>query len=441
MGCCHSRRVGSESDAELCELPGEDQLHEQLDEMALSASSADTADEPLPCTASLRERLIVFRASMRHNINDDPNQFAEFARTQEPELQPRDARRAAQWVDDVLRHAAAASTGTVACPVVAYDTFRTSLRNLRAGPAMSANAYAAALANPQTSESTTTGTTDGDDSAAGDDPGAPPPVLTSGMQQYVATATRHVQRLQRAFDEQQQRASGGTSYNSDGPALPHPHSDAALPRQHQRPGPGQRNTSSAGSGGGNSRGITVDARGVFVSHSDQSDSDMAGDVDLAAGTHTPHSGYPQAHPNAGSTTTGRSPRGSNAHPNNGHNNSGSRPALGVPGERNPLCRRSPRHVGAAATGQPQSYARRMLLQQAGTGFRSGARGMGPRGGRPPPARSLADQQVSFTYSESSDADDASDGECSPPARDVPVPPLAGSGGTPVARRASSRRRR
>jgi hypothetical protein len=232
-------------------------------------------------------------------------------------------------------------------------------------------------------------------------------------------------RLQRQADEQQNQV--------------------LLQQQQQRAAMAQYQQQKGSSCGSNSnvQGVGIDARGFFVSHSDQSGDDVPEPVAQLQPHHRTTgvvcASAPESNgmPPRAQAATVPADDGSTAAPASGHP-SGRDERTNT--TANPLNRRRPRNALAEQSQQapqpPQqqpSYARRMLIMQAG-GYRGGAtRGIGPRGGRPPPSRSLAEQrEVSFTYSESSDnEEDGSDGDIviSPGSRPLPAAAAASSGGT------------
>jgi hypothetical protein len=123
LSCCFARPAGDDGSLYL-DRAEELRLHEAMDLLELlSASSAQTANEPFPCSVALRVKLIVVRAGLKHNITKDPDQFTECARQLEPEMLPRDLRRVGLWIDDVFRQCAGTDPITLLCPVAQFDAY------------------------------------------------------------------------------------------------------------------------------------------------------------------------------------------------------------------------------------------------------------------------------------------------------------------------------
>jgi hypothetical protein len=95
MGCCTTLEAEVPDNASVgIESPRELRLHDLLDDYE---SDAQTVSEPGTVTKSVRDKVLVIRAKLKHQIDSDPNQFAQLNQARQQDLTPRDREHISEW--------------------------------------------------------------------------------------------------------------------------------------------------------------------------------------------------------------------------------------------------------------------------------------------------------------------------------------------------------
>jgi hypothetical protein len=115
MGCCTTLEAEVPDNASVgIESPRELRLHDLLDDYE---SDAQTVSEPGAVTKSVRDKVLIIRAKLKHQIDSDPNQFARLNQVHQHDLTPRDRERISEWANGV----ASTSPTPADCPLALHN--------------------------------------------------------------------------------------------------------------------------------------------------------------------------------------------------------------------------------------------------------------------------------------------------------------------------------
>jgi hypothetical protein len=115
MGCCTTLEAEVPDNASVgIESPRELRLHDLLDDYE---SDAQTVSEPGTVTKSVRDKVLVIRAKLKHQIDSDPNQFAQLNQARQQDLTPRDREHISEWANGV----ASISPTPADCPLALHN--------------------------------------------------------------------------------------------------------------------------------------------------------------------------------------------------------------------------------------------------------------------------------------------------------------------------------